>query len=309
MIFETTYNAYKIVLKPDLTKDILENFDGMKLLVYIENEAFITYFTNLRNLLLLLSVISCLVYIRGYKRLSPEMLTFEHKFLYYSSFGLVLSNNPLHLIFSSVYWDNLIWNFFQTSQYVLTLIFLISTCDRIIKEPLEVDSRVLSRKLVILGVTMFSCCFLFFLLFVLKIEIKIHLIQLILMNSLFQTFLLLAWIAVHIKIYSQILGRLFQVLRKWDFVLQRHQFLLFFSLSFFLFYCIAFIAKAIFTQIIIMNLYMIVLQMAWMAPSNEQTFQTFLDENESEGQEKEYREAELDLEQENDVSIEMVHEV
>lgn len=82
---KTEQTNYKMKLKPDLATNIQENFAGMKFLIYIENESFIKQIEIVRQILIITSILGGLIYIFNYMKISKEMVTFEHKFLYYLS--------------------------------------------------------------------------------------------------------------------------------------------------------------------------------------------------------------------------------
>lgn len=191
--------------------------------------------------------------------MNQETITFEHKFLFYLSFTLLLSNNPFFVFIKNFYLENMIWNVFQTFQYILTLIFIISICNRIMTEPLEVDSFALNKKLIYLGVAMLLSSLTFFICFITKTDVSNPILKYVLMNKWLKFCVLIFWIVIHIKIFGIIFQKLFYLIRKWDFVLQRHQFVIILSLAFFFCYCISFVFLAFQTQVILQNIYLIIL--------------------------------------------------
>ena len=72
------------------------------------------------------------------------------------------------------------------------MVFILSMMDRINKEPEEVANKSLNKNIFILGITVFSCILLLFIMIFMNVDIKNHIIGTLFKSPLVQLCLILA---------------------------------------------------------------------------------------------------------------------
>lgn len=101
----------------------------MKLFGVSESEEHIRYYMNTMNIMIILSIIGGMIYLKSYFKMTTEIITFEHKFIFYLSIGLIIANNPLEFFLDKFYMGYVAWSLMQIFLYIGILIFILSICN------------------------------------------------------------------------------------------------------------------------------------------------------------------------------------
>ena len=143
---QITHEIYRIEVQIDVTDFDRNDIKGIYFDARTVSEKFTNYTLTLRYLFFAISVISSIIYLLFYFKLSNDLKTFEHRFISILSFSLPFFNNPLYAlnIFKPSTFIAILSTFFTVALISILLLFWIIMVQRIWKEKIRVKTKLVN---------------------------------------------------------------------------------------------------------------------------------------------------------------------
>ncbi len=138
------WDQYKLEVSFKIPKNLSSSFKSIELEIYKKNPKFEKINFYFRFASILLSLISGVFYISFYFKTKPNFRSFEHKYIFFLSVFLIISNDPLYIfniIPPSI--EFMLFINLKIFFYLLIIIFILTMLDRIHKESRQVDTTYL----------------------------------------------------------------------------------------------------------------------------------------------------------------------
>lgn len=143
---QITHDIYRISIKIDVTTFDRNDIKGIYFNARTISEKYTNFTLALRYTFFCISIISSILYLIFYFKLSNDLKTFEHRFISILSFLIPFFNNPFYAIniFSPSVFMAILSTYFTVSLISILLLFWIIMVQRIWKEKIRVKTKLIN---------------------------------------------------------------------------------------------------------------------------------------------------------------------
>ena len=277
LVHDINFERYKIEVNFKINENLKKSIKNINFEIFIGNEKKIKQMEILRYFFLFFSIFFGIYYFLFFFKIEKNTITYEHKFIFWLSIGLILGNNPFYYFcIRNKKLETFLFFFFQTFFYLLLILFLLTMVDRILKNSKNNNILKYNKKIILLGIFFILSLFIFLTFFIINDNPKNPILLFLLYHPFLLLYIFLSIIFLQFFLFFFILYKTYKIFQIWNKILQRHKFFIIISIIFYTFYIKAMVFQFTFAPLFFLNFYITILQISWRFIQTENGYETYL---------------------------------